>query len=204
MTSLEHYLWGIRTMKRGIKIMLVALLILIIAVPSILIWSSVTQTFLFSSDLPITDFVRSGFGDAYAANGTDSGRDIAHVYVRIENAQPNSNRMPILFSIWHTQDTELDSLSLRFSTEPYVTSLFLEASTYDWPGLEFHQDGLDIVFSAKDLGWYGEGTITLNFILDPDPHSNALSLTTDFSMHYYGFMPLTALRAHSFLNTQLP
>jgi len=188
-------------MRRGIKIMLVALLVLVIAVPSILIWFSLTQTFIFSSSLHVTDFVKSG--NAYAANATDSGRDIAHIYVRIENPQPNSNRIPILFSIWHTDDTELDSLSLKFSTEPYVTSLFLEASSYEWPELEFHQDGKGILFSVKDLGWYGEGTITLDFILDPDPHSNALGLTMDFSMHYSGFMQLTTLKGHSLLNIQL-
>jgi hypothetical protein len=95
-------------------------------------------------------------------------------------------------------------IQVVFSTEPYVTSLFLEASSYDWPELEFHQDGLGILFSVRDLGWYGEATITLDFTLDPDPHSNALSLTMDFSMHYSGFMQLTTLKAHSLLNTQLP
>ena len=187
-------------MKREIKIILVALLVLAIAVPSILIWSSLTQTFIFSSSLHVTDFVQSV--DAYAANATDSGRDIAHIYVRIENPQPNSNRIPILFSIWHTDDTELDSLSLR-CTKPYVTSLFLEASSYEWPESEFHRDGKGILFSVKDLGWYGEGTITLEFILDPDPHSNALDLTMDFSTHYSGFMQLTTLKGHLLLNTQL-
>ena len=76
-------------MKREIKIMLVALLVLAIVVPSILVWSSLTQRFIFSNSLHVTDFVKSV--DAYAANATDSGRDIAHIYVRIENPQPNSN-----------------------------------------------------------------------------------------------------------------
>jgi hypothetical protein len=84
-----------------------------------------------------------------------------------------------------------------------VTSLFLEASTYAWPRLEFHRDGKGILFSVNDLGWYGEGATTLNFILDPDPHVNALDITIDFSMHYSGFMELTTLKGHSLLNTQL-
>jgi len=189
-------------MKREIKIILVVLLVLVVAAPSILVWVSFTQRFIFSSSLHVTDFVNISV-DAYAANVTDSGRDIAHIYVRIENPQPNSNRIPILFSIWHTDDTELDSLSLRFTTEPYVTSLFLEASSYEWPELDFHRDGKGILFSVKDLGWYGEGTITLDFILAPDPHSNTLGLTMDFSLHYSSFMQLTTLKGHSVLNTQL-
>lgn len=189
-------------MRREIKITFVALLILIIAVPSmLLVLISLTQTFIFSSSLHVTDFVKSG--NAYLANATDSGRDIAHIYVLVGNPQPDSSRIPIQFSIWHTDDTELDSLSLRFSTEPYVSSLFLEASTYAWPEFEFHRDNLGILFSVKDLGWYGEGTTMLDFILDPDPRSNALALTMDFSMHYLGFMQLTTLKGHSLLNTEL-
>lgn len=189
-------------MRREIKIVLVVLTVLAIAVPSILVWASLTQTFVFSSSLIVTDFVESV--DVYAANVTDSGGDIAHIYIRIENRQPNSNRVPILFSIWSTGDTELDSLSLKFATEPYVTSLFLESSSYEWPQLEFHQDEKGVLFSVKDLGWYGESTTTLNFILDPDPHSDTLSLTMDFSMHHSGFMQLTSLKGHSLLNAQVP
>ena len=60
-------------MRRETKITIVALLILIIAVPSmLLVWASLTQTFIFSSDLYVTDFVKSG--DAYVANATDSGK----------------------------------------------------------------------------------------------------------------------------------
>jgi len=188
-------------MKRAIKIMLVALLVLIVAVPSILIWFSLTQTFIFSSSLHVTDFVKSE--NAYAANATDSGIDIAHIYIRIKSPEPNSNRIPIQFSIWHTDDTELDSLSLRFTSRPYGPFLFLEASSYEWPELKFHRVSYGILFSVKDLGWYGEGTITLGFILVPDPHSYAISLTMDFSMHYSGFMQLTTLKGHSLLNIQL-
>jgi hypothetical protein len=188
-------------MKRRIKIVLVALIVSVITVPSILVWATRTQTFIFSNSLHVTDFTKSG--DTYTANVTDAGRDIAHIYVRVENPVPNSNRVPILFSIWHTNNTELDSLSLKFTTEPYVTSLFLEASSYIWPQAEFHRNGKGILFYVEDLGWYGEGAITLDFILDPDPHSDNLALTIDFSMHYSGLMQLTALKGSSTLYSQL-
>jgi len=200
---MEHILLrGSRVMKREIKIVLVVSLVLVIAVPSILVWFSLTQRFIFSRSLHVTDFIQSE--DAYTAHIVDSGREIAHIHFRIETPQPSSNRIPIEFSIAHDTDTELDALRLRFTTEASVTSLFLEASTYEWPALEFHREGIGILFSVNDLGWYGASTIRLDFILYPDSSSSALSLTIDFAMHYLGFMPLTTLQGYAVLNTQLP
>jgi hypothetical protein len=69
-------------MKNEIKIMLAALSVLAISVPSILVLSSLTQSFIFSSSLNVTDFVKSV--DAYDVNVTDSGIIIAHIHVSIE------------------------------------------------------------------------------------------------------------------------
>ena len=190
-----------RIMNREINVILVALLVLVIAVPSILIGFSRTETFIFSRSLHITDFVKSDEG--YVANVQWGFRDIGHIYVRVENPMPNSNHRPVVFSIWHVNDTELDSLTLRFTTELFVTSLFLKASSYEWPEMKLHRDSTGILFSVKDLEWYGKETITLDFILEPDPHSSVLGLTVDFSMHYSGVIQLTTLKGHIFLNTQL-
>jgi hypothetical protein len=190
-----------RITKREIKVAIVLLWVLVIAVPSVLIVFSRTETFVFSKNLHTTDFVKSD--EAYVADVLWGFRDIGHIYVCVENPTPNSSRRPIVFSISHVNGTELDSLTLRFTTEPYVTSLFLEASSYEWSGAEFHRDGAGILLSVKDLGWYGTGTITLDFLLDPDPQSSVLGLTVDFSMHYSGFIQLTTLKGHSFLNTPL-
>ena len=198
---MERVRQGERSTKREIKVAIVLLWVLVIAVPSVLIVFSRTETFVFSKNLHTTDFVKSD--EAYVADVLWGFRDIGHIYVRIEKPAPNSSRRPIVFSISHVNGTELDSLTLRFTTEPYVTSLFLKASSYEWPEMKFHRDGTGILFSVKDLSWYGKGTITLDFILDPDPHSSVLGITIDFSMHYSGFIQLTTLKGHSFLNIQL-
>jgi hypothetical protein len=190
-----------RVTRREIKVVLVAVLVLVVAVPSVLIVFSRTETFIFSKNLHVTDFVRSD--EAYVANVLWGFRDIGHIYVRIEKPTPNSSRRPIVFSISHVDGTELDTLTLRFTADPYVTSLFLKAASYEWSEAEFHRDGAGILFSVKDLGWYGTGTITLDFLLDPDPQSSVFGLTIDFSMHYSGFIRLTSLKGHSFLSTQL-
>jgi len=188
-------------MNREIKVILVALLVLVIAVPSILIGFSRTETFIFPRNLHITDFVKSDEG--YVANVQWGFKDIGHIYVRVEDPIPNSNHRPVVFSIWHVNDTEIDSLTLRFTTEPYVTSLFLKALSYEWPEMKLHREGTGVLFSVKDLDWYGKGTIKLDFILDPDLYSSVLGITVDFSMHYPGFIQLTTLKGHTFLNTQL-
>lgn len=183
------------------KAVLVAVLLLVIAVPSVVIVFSRTETFIFSKNLHTTDFVESD--EAYVANVLWGFRDIGHIYVRVGNPTPNASGRPLVFSISHVDGTEVDSLTLRFTTEPYVASLFLGAASYEWSGAEFHRAGAGILFSVKDVGWYGAGTITLEFILDPDPRSRVLGLAVDFSMHYSGFVQLTTLKGHAFLNTQL-
>lgn len=185
-------------MKRKIKMTLILLLVLVIAIPLALVWFSFTETFIFSSNLRVTNFVN--LDSAYIANVTESNRFIAHIYVLVENLIYNSSFRRIVFSICHDKNTELDSLSLRFATKPYVTSLFLEASSYEFSGLVFHQEGGDVLFSVKDMGEYGRGTITLDFVLHQKPNTYALDLTMDFSMHYLGFLQLATLKAHAYLN----
>ena len=113
-----------------LKIALAILLAIAVATPTLLVWASETQRFVLSKELHVTDFVPRDV-DAYIAYVNDSRVEVAHIYVRVEHSMPNSHRVPVLFSIRHTEDTELDSLVLRFSTDQYVTSVYTEASSYN-------------------------------------------------------------------------
>jgi hypothetical protein len=186
-----------------LKIALAALLTIAVATPTILVWASETQRFILSKDLHVTDFAPRDV-DAYVAYVNDSEAEVAYIYVRVEHPVPNSHRVPIMFSIWHTEDTELDSLVLKFSTDQYVTSVYTEASSYNWPESRFYREGTQTILAINDMGWYGVGTVTLNFILFTDPHSENLGLVIDFSMHYNTFMQLTSLKGHTNLYTQIP
>jgi hypothetical protein len=81
---------GSRVMKSEIKIMLAASSVLATAVSSILVLSSLTQSFIFTNSLNVTDFKSV---DAYDANVMDSGREITHIHVSIESPQPDLNRV---------------------------------------------------------------------------------------------------------------
>lgn len=189
-------------MRQIIKITFISLMVLLLAFSSLIVLASASQKYLFNRNLQITNFAQSDSEDSYVAFVTDSGQNLSHIFIRIEHPAVNSNRVPILFSMWHAENTELDSLTLRFSTEPSVTTLLFEATSYNMP-LEFHQTGKDVLFSVKDLGLYGEGTVTLDFTLIKYSSGN-LVISVDFSMHYVSPLQLTALNGHSSLNTQLP
>lgn len=177
------------------------LLVIAVLLP-ILAYVSETQTDFFSRDLQVGEFVASG--DSYSANVTDSGVLVADLYLRIEPSYANLSSHQMVFSIWHDGDTHLDSMTLRFSTEPYA-KIYLAAVSYDWPASRFTLDGLDAVFSVPKVGWYGVGTITLDFILDSYQYKGGnLGLTADFAMHKNAFLQLTSLRIDAQLYAQVP
>jgi hypothetical protein len=192
-------------MKRKLKIVMVILLAVAILVPSALVFASETQMFIFSKDLRVEKF--SANDDSYSTNVFDSEVRVADIYVRLEHPLPSSLHIPMLVSIWHAEDTELDSLTLKFSSErPAGISLFMEAPEGLWPETQFHQDENDmgVVFAVKDLGFYGTGTVTLNFILVSYWQNTNLGFRVDFSMHKKTFLQLTSLKADAYLYTSLP
>jgi hypothetical protein len=190
-------------LKQGFKIALVALLTAVIVVPLALVYISETQGFIFSKTLQISDFIVSG--ESYMANVSDSKDLVADVYVRLEHPAPNSFQRPMLVSVAHSEDTELDSITLRFSAEPHVISVFAEAPSMPLLS-KFGRDGdgLGVTFASKDLGFYGTGTVPLSFVLVSDRQGTELRLTLDFSMHRKTFLQLTSLTAHAYLSMPIP
>jgi hypothetical protein len=184
------------------KIVIVVLLGIAILIPSILIYASETNTYFLSRDLQVTDFVFNG--DSYIANVSDSGVLVAGLSFRIEHSVANTTSHRIQVSIWHTDNSHLDSMTLRFSTEPYVITLYLGASSYDWPVARFTRDNLGVVYSVPNIGWYGLGTVTLDLILDSYQQAPNLGFTANFSMHMDAFLQLTSLKANAHLYAPIP
>jgi hypothetical protein len=196
-----HYVERV-DLRRRFRIVIVVLIVIAALVSSILVYASATNTHFFSRDLQVTDFVVDGY--SYAANISDSGVLVGGLSFRIEHSVANLTSNRIQFSIWHTDSSQLDSMTLRFSTEPYVIALYLEASSYDWPGARFTRDNLGVVYSVPNIGWYGSGTVTLDFILDSYEQPPNLGFTADFSMHMNAFLQLTSLKANAHLYTPIP
>lgn len=195
-------------MNRKLKIVLIFSLTIAVLVPIILIYTSETERFVFSKSLHVEEFVVDG--DARYADVTDSGVRIAGIYIRVEQPPLNSLYIPILVSIWHAEDTELDSLTLRFSMSPNIITLYLEAPQSAWPETQFRQtdDAKGIIYSVEDLGFYGTGSVTLHFIMIQFSMSmnlqNSLQFTVEFSMHKKTFLQLTSLKAYTTTYIPIP
>jgi len=63
--------------------------------------------------------------DSYATDILDGGVRVANIHIRAEHPAPQALDVPVLVSIWHSEETELDSLFLRFSGTDYI-QVYLE------------------------------------------------------------------------------
>lgn len=194
-------------MNKKFRIVLVLFAAIVTLALMTLVLASETQNFVFSKNLHVGDFVAED--DSHYANVTDGEVRIVGIYVRVEHPPPDSPYIPILVSIWHTEDTELDSMVLTFSTYPNHMTLYLEAPQSSWPENQFRQTDhtQGIIYSVQDLGLYGTGTVTLNFRMvqfSHDSSENNLHFTVEFSMHQKTFLQLTSLRAYAAVYIPVP
>src|SRR5208337_5692244 len=192
------HLQGTWDLRRLFKVVIVVLLGIAVLVPSILAYASERGAYLFSRDLQVTDFAASqsflNF-NAYAANVSDSGTFVTSFYFRISPLAVNFTTYEIMFSIGYASDYHFDSMSLRFSVEPMDLSIYLEASSYDWSGARFTYDNNGgVLYSVPNMGWYGGGTTTLNFIMETHQYQSVnLACAVSVSMHRNAVLQLTSL-----------
>jgi len=131
-----------------------------------LAWNS--YLIVSTQSLNVTPFILLHEDGGYAANVTDSGNlDVAHIYVRIPRlVYSSATSIPILVSIWHEEGTKLNSLKLVFSSSEILSMALEVAGGYPGSGLEFHRtsDGRGVVFNVANLGFYGTGTVEVEFL----------------------------------------
>ena len=60
-----------------------------------------------------------------------------------------------------------------------------------------------MVFEVQDLGWYGQSTATLDFIVLPLDATN-LYLDMELSIHRTTFLQLTSLKAQIHIDAPIP
>jgi hypothetical protein len=88
--------------------------------------------------------------------------------------------------------------------------MYLEAPQSSWPETQFRHtdDSRGVVYSVGDLGFFGTGTLTLNFMLaqfsQPTNSEDNLQFMVEFSMHKKEFLQLTSLKAYATLNIPIP
>lgn len=163
---------------------------------------SVSQSFPFTSDLRVEEGAKYDTSSYLTVfNGETL---LGNIYFTIEPGAAEGlaqNRMTISFSLFYNQ-TELDSITIRFSAGQNIISVFREASSYTWE-YQFHTEGSDVVFEVPDLGWFGSSTVTLNFILFPMGATN-LHLDMQLSMHRTTPLQLTSQKAQVHVDAVVP
>ena len=178
-------------MDHKIKFLIVTIIIIGIVLAGLLA-ASISQIFLFTSYARIADVDNNE--DATIWNVFDGETYLGEIYFRIEPSSTGlqQNQMTISFTLFYNQ-TELDSIKIRFSGENNVISVYKQASSYDW-NYQFRMEGDDIIFEVPDLDWFGQSTTKLEFILFSFDATN-LHLDMELSMHRTTPLQFTSLKA---------
>jgi len=187
-------------MDQKIKFLIITITIIGLVLAGLLA-TSMSQNFLFTSYARIEEVENNENASIWKV--FDGETYIGEIYFRIEPSVSGlqQNQMTISFTTFYNQ-TELDSIKLRFSGGNSVISVYKEASSYDWDYEFLMKDG-DVSFEVPDLYWYGQSTTTLDFILVPFDATN-IYLNMALSMHRTTPLQLTSLKAYVNVDAPIP
>ena len=187
-------------MEDKIKFLIITITIICIVI-ACLFAASISQIFLFTSYARVVEVENNE--DTTIWKVFDGETYLGAIDFRIEPSPTGlkQNQMTISLSLFHNQ-TELDSVKIRFSGVNSVISVYKEASSYDWD-YQFRMKGEDVSFEVLDLDWFGQSTTRLDFILFPLDATN-LILDMELSMHRTTPLQLTSLKALVFFNAPIP
>lgn len=189
------------------KIVLFLASAIIVSVPVMLVLLTAQEIFPFSKRLDVDSLGPNSpvpsICFAYF-NLTDSGRLVASVYVQMSYPAQNSTGVPLNVSIQQQGDTEVDSLSLSFSQYGYkgVNGLLDPSSSIPQDKFESSTPHESWEMTVNNLGTYGTGNITLNFMLYLgatyrvyDVLQYDVGIYISVSMHQRALIQLTSLDA---------
>ena len=183
-------------MHRKLLVAAVLLAVLGAAFLSGLVLASRYERFILTHDLFVEEFKQISEG-VYAANVSDNGARVASIYIRVDHVIEQTDYYPVLVSIWHSEDTELDSLFLSFSGDSFI-QVYLETPGGSVPQVHLYESYNGLKGAAvkfDDLGFYGTGTVTLNFLLWPFSNLDSFRFEAEFHMHAETFLQLTGQKA---------
>ncbi len=194
-------------MKRKTKVIITLSLVLgisLLASGSLILASSM-EMFMFVESLKVEEFKPEN-DDSYVADVLDSGVRVANIYIRAEHPRPQTLDVPVLISIWHSKETELDSLLLKLYAETGHIEVYLKNPTGSWPPIRFCQtpDAKGATIEVYDLGFQGTGTVTLSFLLGVFSDQRSFNFEVKFSMHEKAFLQLTRQEAWAYTEIPIP
>jgi hypothetical protein len=188
-------------MKQRPKLILVIGLVSVFFL-SILVCVSASQTFLFSKELTVEEVRYDPNMNSYSSSLTDDGMLVANTYFRIDPAPSNSLEHRMMFSVTPYNQTEVDSLTLRFSANRGTPSVYCESDSILLDA-SFYERNNEIVLEIPDTGSYGPSTIRLDFILEPFG-AERISFNAELSMHRSMPLQLTSQKAQMYIDAAIP
>ena len=191
-------------MKRKTKFIILSIVLGVSLVASgFVILASSLEKFIFVESLQVEEFKPQG-DDSYVAYVLDGGVRVANIFVRVEYPRPQTLDVPVLVSIWHSEETELDSMFLKFFAGAGFIEAYLEVPGGSWPPIYFHRRDGKVGLEVDDLGFQGSGTVTLHFLLKAFPEQPSFNFEAKFSMHKKAFMQLTRQEAYAYTEIPFP
>lgn len=187
-------------MDQKMKFLIVTICVIGIVMAG-LFTASISQTFLFTSYAIVEEDENNE--DMSIWHVFDGDTYLGEIDFRMEPSPSGlqQNQMTISLTLFYNQ-TELDSVKIRFSGGNSAISVYKEASSYEWD-YQFNMEGGDVLFEVPDLDWFGQSTTRLDFILLPFDATN-LYLNMELSMHRTTPIQLTSLKAQVFIDVPIP
>lgn len=187
-------------MKQKVVITLAVLTVVGLSLSGFLFLASRYERFIFTYSLQVGEF-KQLYEGAYAADVFDGEEKVANIFIRTERLINQTFDVPVLVSIWHSEDTELDSLFLKFSGTNQI-QVFMGAPGGSVPPFHFKEDSKGATVKFDDLGFYGTGTVTLNFFLRFFSDQSSFNFEVEFFMHQKAFLQLS--RKEAWASKEIP
>jgi hypothetical protein len=143
------------------------LVLVIVIVVGVVLTANFVFSSLFVSNLRYAIVKSEGFKEDdfyiyYLAVAYVGDEDIRASYVRIP--KPSPYKAPLLIDLAWRRDSEIKSLEIEFTPPPSKFVDLAWISTTITAPVEFYKNGPVITWRCRDLGFYGKGTLTLEFI----------------------------------------
>jgi hypothetical protein len=165
---------------------------------------SASELFLFTEYLRVEEYT-SEDPDSLSTKVFQGDVHVANVHICFESPLPQGFDVPVQISIWHTEETELDSVSLTLTGADYL-DFYLEAPTASWPPYTFRRakEGRGAIFHVENLGLHGTGTVVIRFLLKNLSHHSSFDFEARCSLHTKAFLQLTRQELWTYREIPLP
>jgi hypothetical protein len=162
---------------------------------------------LFTETLRVGDVEDEGDGTYHIRLYDERESDIVHITF-ISGILPMSweNLTSVRVSIWHSEDTHIDVLLFAF--QPTILHHPLQVYLKTPPGGKWNpilteSSSEQQVFQFPNLGFYGTGTVTLEFMLRFPPTLPSTRITTSLILHDITY-PLVFTQQQAIMTLSIP